>query len=50
MNFDKGWSLLGSIVTVALVTTVAVNGAGLAKFVKASGDFFTGAIRSAQGR
>lgn len=50
MNFDKGWSVLASIVTVALVTTVAVNGVGLSKVIAALGGFFTGSLKAAQGQ
>ncbi len=50
MNFDKGWSILASIVTVALVTTVAVNGVGLSKVIAALAAFFTGSLNAAQGK
>lgn len=50
MNGDKILTVLGSIVTVALVTTIVVNGAGAASVLKAAGDFFSGALRAAQGK
>lgn len=50
MNADKVFTLLGSIVTVALVTTVAVNGKGLSTVVSALGSFFTGSLKAAQGK
>lgn len=48
MNADRVFTLLGSIVTVALVTTIAVNGTGVAKVVGSLGDFFTGSLKAAR--
>jgi len=45
---DKIFTLLGSIVTVALVTTIAVNGKGLATLGTALGKVFTNSITAAK--
>ena len=49
MNGDKIFTLLGTVVTVALVTTIAVHGTGFAKVLTAGGNAFGGILRSAQG-
>jgi hypothetical protein len=46
---DRLFNLLGSIVTVALVTTVVVH-PDSAKVVQSFGDFFAGSLRTAMGR
>lgn len=50
MNGDKFLTVLGTIVTVALVTTIVANGAGSAAVI---GSFFSGFAKSlsaAQGK
>jgi hypothetical protein len=47
---DKVVSILGSIVTVALVTTVLMRGSATAQVITAFGNMFSGALRAAQGR
>ena len=49
MNADKVFTLLGSIVTVALVTTIAVHYTGVAAVTTALGGAFNGALKTAQG-
>jgi len=46
---DKLFNVLGSIVTVALVTTI-VSQPNSAKVISASGDAFKGAIQAALGK
>lgn len=50
MNADGILNLLGSIVTVALVTTVLMRGTAFAQVINALGNFFTGSLKAAQGR
>lgn len=40
-------TLLGSIVTVALVTTIVVHAAGSASVLGAAGSFFTNSLKAA---
>ena len=49
MNADKLFNLLGSIVTVAIITTVVTN-RNSAEVIKAFGAAFAGSIRAAQGK
>lgn len=49
MNADKLFNILGSIVTVALVTTV-VSSRNTAGIVSAFGSAFSGSLRAAQGK
>lgn len=49
MNGDKLFTLLGSIVTVALVTTVVSHPAS-ASVITAFGNAFSGSLKAAQGR
>lgn len=49
MNAEKIFSVLGAIVTVALVTTI-VSHPQSAAVIKAFGQAFSGAISAAQGR
>lgn len=49
MNADKVFTLLGSIVTIALVTTIAVHATGVASVTTALGNVFNGALKTAQG-
>lgn len=46
---DKAFNVLGSIVTVALVTTI-VSRPVSAQVIKAMGDAFAGSIRAALGK
>lgn len=47
MNGDGILNLLGSIVTVALVTTIIVNAAGSASVINSAGNFFTNSLKAA---
>ena len=49
MTGDKVFNVLGTIVTVALVTTI-VSRPNSAKVIKAMGDAFSGSIRAALGK
>lgn len=49
MNLDKLFNLLGSIVTVAIITTIVTN-RNSAEVIRAFGGAFSGSIRAAQGR
>jgi hypothetical protein len=49
MNFDKVLSIAGAIVTLAMITTVVVNGSNSAQVIRATGDMFSGSIRAAMG-
>jgi hypothetical protein len=49
MTADKVFNLLGSIVTVALVTSILSPRSQTAKVVRALGDFFIGSIQAALG-
>lgn len=49
MNADKVFNVLGSIVTVALVTTV-VSSRNTSGIVQAFGSAFAGSLRAAQGK
>lgn len=49
MNGDKLFNVLGSIVTVALVTTIVAN-PGSARVIRAFGSAFAGSIRASMGR
>lgn len=49
MNAEKIFSLLGAIVTVALVATIVRNTQS-ANVIRAFGDAFSGSLRAAQGR
>lgn len=48
MNVDKAFSLLGSIVMLALAATALSPRSQTAKVIGALGDFFTGALRAAK--
>lgn len=48
MSIDKGFNILGAIVTVALVTTLVAH-KHTAGVIKAFGSAFSGALRAAQG-
>ena len=48
VNADKALSIIGSVLTIALVT-VLVTKPNTAKVVKAAGDSFTGLVRTAMG-
>jgi hypothetical protein len=50
MNADKVAAIAGSIVTVALVTTVLMRGTQAGQVIRAIGDAFSQSIRTAQGR
>ena len=50
MNGHDLLTIVGSIVTVALVTTIAVNGTGFAKVIGAGGSAFQGSLLAAQGK
>jgi hypothetical protein len=50
MNGDKFLTVLGTVVTVALVTTIAVNGVGFSKVITAFFSGFGGILTSAQGK
>jgi hypothetical protein len=50
MNADKIFTLLGSVVTVALVTTIAVHGTGFSQVLKSGGSAFSGILLAAQGQ
>lgn len=50
MNGHDLLTILGSIVTVALVTTIAVNGTGFSKVITAGGNAFSGSLSAAQGK
>ncbi len=43
---DRIFNLLGSIVTVALVTTIVSRGSESAAVIRSLGDAFSGAIRA----
>lgn len=47
MNADKVFNIAGSIVTVALVTSVLMRGSAAAQVIRAVGDAFSGSIRAA---
>lgn len=49
MNIDRIANIIGSIVTVALVTTIVSN-PGSAGVIRALGDAFVGSLRAAQGK
>lgn len=49
MNFDKGFSIMSALVGVALVTTIVAR-PNSANVIRAAGDAFSSALRSAQGR
>lgn len=46
---DKAFNILGSIITVALVTTI-VSRSTSATVIKSMGDAFSGSIRAALGK
>lgn len=50
MNADRVFNIAGSIVTVALVTTVLMRGSQAAQVIRAVGDTFSGSMRAAMGR
>jgi hypothetical protein len=47
---DKVANIAGSIVTVALVTTVLMRGSAAAQVIASIGNSFSASIRAAQGR
>lgn len=47
MNVDRVFNIAGSIVTVALVTSVLMRGSQAAAVIRAMGDAFSGSIRAA---
>ena len=49
MNGDKFLTVLGTVVTVTLVTTIAVHGVGFSKVITAFFSGFGGVLKSAQG-
>lgn len=49
MNADKAFSVLGAIVTLAMVTTI-VSHPESAKVIRATGSAFTNSLRAAMGR
>lgn len=49
MNLDKIATIAGSIVTVALVTTI-VSRTNSASVIRAMGDAFSGSLRAAMGK
>lgn len=49
MNADRLFNLLGSIVAVAMVTTIVARPSS-AQVIRASGDAFSGSIRAALGK
>lgn len=49
MTSEKIFNLAGSIVTVALVTTVLMRGSAASQLVRAFGDTFSGALATAMG-
>jgi hypothetical protein len=49
MGGDRLFNVMGSIVTVALVTTI-VSRPNSARVIRAMGDSFAGSIRAAMGR
>ncbi len=50
MNFDKGFSLLASIVVLATITSLILPGRQTVGVINAGGNFFTNALKTAQGR
>lgn len=50
MNADKALNIAGSIVTVALVTTVLMRGSAAAQVLNALGSMFSSSLRAAMGR
>lgn len=50
MNADKIANIIGTIVTVALVTTILQNGSNASAVIRALGDAFSHSIAAAQGR
>lgn len=49
MNGDKLLAIIGSIVTVALVTTIVVHGAGFSTAITGAGNAFGNSLRAAMG-
>lgn len=49
MNGDKFLTVLGTIVTVALVTTIVVNGEGTARVISSFFSGFANSLKAAQG-
>lgn len=49
MNAERAFNLAGSIVTVALVTSVLMRGSAASQLVRAVGDAFSGSLRTAMG-
>lgn len=47
---DGIFALLGSIVILAIVTTLVLPGRNTAKVISASGSSFSGALKAAMGR
>lgn len=47
---EKVANIMGSIVAVAMVTTVLMRGSAAAQVISAIGNGFSGSIRAAQGR
>lgn len=47
MNADKAFNIAGSIVTVALVTTILMRGSAASQVIRAMGEAFSGSIRAA---
>jgi hypothetical protein len=49
VNADKAFNVIGSIVTVAMVTVV-VSSPGTANVIRAFGEAFSGSLRAAMGK
>lgn len=47
VNVDSILNIVGSIITVALVTTILLRAGGAAQIIRALGDLLTGALRTA---
>lgn len=50
MNGDKFFNLLGTIVVLAIITTLVLPGRQTAAVISAGGNAFTGAIRAGLGK
>lgn len=49
MKFSTFTDVIGTIVIVALVTTIVAHGTGSASVLTAAGSAFSGSLRAAQG-
>lgn len=47
MNLDRLFNIAGSIVTVALITSVLMRGSQAAQVIRAVGDTFSGSLKAA---